>query len=268
MDLGSCIDIRDSHADTKAGKICIKTSAMRRALQAVLIFSALTQHLLHSQVPTVDEVLQRFVSALGGEDELEKIRTMTLRGTMDFPDFKAGGTTTEYFKYPDLFSAETEVHSHGSTKLVYDGHDGWQIDPRNGLTRVTGEDLADIQRRANIHWNLRLHEFYPDIQVKSHQTVDGEDAWKLEASLENSTFDFFSSTKTGLLIRFDTDQHVPNGISSVSISDYRRVGRVLFAFGAAQTAGAVKWTHKLTEVRFNEPIDDSIFLKPKQNGAN
>jgi hypothetical protein len=98
--------------------------------------------------------------------------------------------------------------------------------------------------------------------------VDGEDAWKLEASLENSTFDFFFSTKTGLLIRFDTDQHVPNGISSVSISDYRRVGRVLFAFGAAQTAGAVKWTHKLTEVRFNEPIDDSIFLKPKQNGAN
>jgi hypothetical protein len=246
-----------------------KTSAMRRALQALLIFifAAVAQPRLHGQAPTVDQVLQHFVSALGGEDELEKIRTMTLRGEMDFPDFKVGGTTTEYFKYPDRFSAETDVHGHGSTKLVYDGHEGWQVDPQNGLTQVTGADLADIQRRANIHWNLKLHELYPNIQVKSHETVDGEDTWKLEASLEHSTFDFFFSANTGLLIRFDTDQHVPNGTSSVSISDYRRVGKVLFAFGAAQTAGAVRWTRKLDEVRFNEPIDDSVFLKPEKTGS-
>lgn len=74
----------------------------------------------------------------------------------------------------------------------------------------------------------------------------------------NSTYDFFFSVKTGLLIRFDTDQHVPNGTASVSISDYH----VLFACGAAQTAGPVKWTRKLTEVRFNGPIEDLVFVKP------
>ena len=242
---------------------------MSRALRVVLVLvlAALTPHFVQAQVPTVDEVLQRFVSALGGQSELEKIRTLTLRGTMDFPDFKASGTTTEYFKYPDLFSAETDVPGHGSTKLVYDGRAAWQVDPKSGLTQVTGADLADIERRANIHWNLKLHELYPNLQVKSHEKSDGEDAWKLEASLGSSTFDFFFSAKTGLLIRFDTDQHVPNGSSSVSISDYRPVGKVLFAFGAAQTAGTIKWTRKLTEVRFNEPISDSIFLKPGTNGS-
>ena len=98
--------------------------------------------------------------------------------------------------------------------------------------------------------------------------VNGEDAWKLEASLGNSTFDFFFSVKTGLLARFDTDQHVPNGISSVSISDYRPVDNVLFAFGAAQTAGPVKWSRKLNEVKFNEPIDETVFLKPTKTGSN
>jgi len=240
---------------------------MRRALRFVVLLAALTPHLVHGQVATTDQVLRRFVSALGGESELEKIRTMTLRGTMDFPDFKATGTTSEYFKYPDLFTAETDVDGHGSTKLVYDGHEGWQVDPRNGLTQVTGDDLADIERRANIHWNLKLRELYPNIQVKGRETVNGEEAWKLEASLGNSTFDFFFSAKTGLLLRFDTDQHVPNGTSSVSISDYRRVGKVLFAFAAAQTTGAVKWTRKLAEVKFNEPIDDSVFLKPAIHGS-
>jgi zinc protease len=237
---------------------------MSRTLRAVLIFFALSQCLLRAQVPDVDQVLQHFVSALGGQQELEKIRTMTLRGTMEFPDFKTNGTTAEYFKYPDHFAAVTDIPGHGSTQLVYDGHEGFQVDPRNGFTQISGADLADIHRRANIHWDLKLHEFYPNLRVTGHEMVNGEDAWKLEASLENSTFDFFFSMKTGLLIRFDTDQHVQNGTSSVSISDYRSVDKVLFAFGAAQTAGPVKWTRKLTEVRFNEPIDDSVFARPEK----
>jgi len=240
---------------------------MTNILRSLVILVVLSRGLLHAQLPDVDQVLQRFVSVLGGEKELETIRTMTLRGTIDLPDFKANGTTLEYFKYPDHFVAVTDIQGHGSTKLVYDGREGWQVDPQNGLTQVTGADLADVRRRANIHWNLKLHEFYPNIQVKGRETVNNEDAWKLEASLKNSIFDFFFSVKTGLLIRFDSDQHVPNGTSSVSISDYRPVGKVLFAFGAAQTAGAVKWTRKLTQVKFNEPIADSVFLKPERNGS-
>jgi len=241
---------------------------MGKTLRAVLVLVALSPCLLQAQVPNVDQVLQHFVSALGGANELEKIHTMILRGTVELPDFKASGTTAEYFQYPDHFAAITDIPGHGASKLVYDGHEGWQVNPQNGLSPVTGADLADIQRRANIHWNLKLREFYPNIQVKDREVVNGEDSWKLEASLENSTFDFFFSVNTGLLIRFDTDQHVPNGTSSVSISDYRRVDKVLFAFGAAQTAGPVKWSRKLTEVKFNAPIDDTVFSKPQKTASN
>jgi hypothetical protein len=223
---------------------------------------------LRAQVPTVDQVLQRFVSALGGEKELEKIHSMTFHGTINLPDFKPNGTTAEYFREPDHFAAVTDLGARGTTKLVYDGHECWQLDPKNAITQVTGDDLTDMQRRANIHWNLKLHEFYPNIQMKDREVVDGEDAWKLEASVGNSTYDFFFNVKTGLLVRFDTDQHLANGTSSASISDYRPVAKVLFAFGAVQTAGPVKWSRKLAEVKFNEPIDESVFLKPTKPGSN
>ena len=55
---------------------------MTKILRAVLILAALSLGLLHAQVPDVDQVLQRFVSALGGKKELEKIHTMTLRGIL------------------------------------------------------------------------------------------------------------------------------------------------------------------------------------------
>ena len=240
---------------------------MTRALRGLFVLAVLAQTLL-AQVPTVDQVLQRYVSALGGQNAIEKIHTMAFRGTIELPELKASGTTAEYFKEPDHFAAVTEIAGHGTTKFVCDGHECWQQDPRNGVAQVTGDDLADMQRRANIHWDLKLHEFYPDLQVKGREVVNGEDAWKLEASLGKSTFDFFFSVKTGLLIRFDTDQHVPNGTSSVSISDYRPVDKVLFAFGAAQTAGSVKWSRQLKEVKFNEPIDETVFLKPGKTGSN
>jgi len=65
-------------------------------------------------------------------------------------------------------------------------------------------------------------------------------------------------------MRFDTDQHVPNGTSSTSIRDYRPVGKELFAFGAAKTARPMKWTRKLTEVRFNEPDRRLRFRKARK----
>lgn len=241
---------------------------MARIVRGILIFAVLSQCLLRAQVPSIDQVLQRFVTALGGQQELEKIHTMTLRGTLELPDLKTSGTTVEYFTYPDHFAAMSNIAGIGTSKLVYDGKEAWQVDPQGKFSQVSGADLADIRRRANIHWNLKLRELYPNIQVKDRETVNGEEAWKLEASLENTTFDFFFSAKTGLLTRFDTDQHVPNGTSSVSISDYRRVDNVLFAFGAAQTAGPVKWTRKLTEVKFNEQIDDSVFLKPANKNSD
>lgn len=236
----------------------------RLCVLSVLILIAVSNCVLQAQAPDVDQVLHRFVAALGGEKQLENIHTMVLRGTLELPDLKTTGTTEEYFTYPDHFAAMSNVVGFGSSKLVYDGKEAWQINTKNKFADVSPEDLPDIQRRANIHWNLKLHEFYPNIQVKGRETVNGEDAWKLEASLDKSTFDFFFSVKTGLLIRFDTDQHIPNGTSSVSISDYRKVDNVLVAFGAAQTAGRVKWTRKLTEVRLNQPIDDSVFLKPEK----
>lgn len=240
---------------------------MSRTLR-VLCIVALLSACVQAQVPSVGEVLQHFVSALGGQKELEKIHTMVLRGTITLPELKANGITTEYFEYPDHFAAIIEINGQGTTKLVYDGHEAWQVDPKHGFREVRGDALADLSRRANIHWNLRLREFYPNMQVKGREAVGGQEAWKVEASVGNATYDFLFSAKTGLLLRFDTNQHVPNGISSVLLSDYRQVGKVLFSFGAAKSGGSVKWSRKLTEVRFNVPIEKSVFQKPTNARSN
>ena len=233
----------------------------------VLVMAGVLHGIAHAQVPTADAVLQRFVTALGGQKNLENIHTMVFRGDMEFPDLKLSGSTVEYFKYPDYFAVVTEVPGHGVTKVVYDGREAWILDSRNRMTQIAGGDLADMRRRAHIHWNLKLREFYPNIKVVGREAVNGGDAWKLEASMEEATYDLFFSVETGLLVRFSTDKRVTNGKSTVVITDYRKIDKVLFAFGAVMTEGPLKWNRKLLEVTFNQPIDDTVFRKPENAGA-
>jgi hypothetical protein len=216
--------------------------------------------LLRGDTPAVDVILEKYVAALGGRAALEKITTMAMRGTMEFPQFGASGTTSEYFK-GDHFAAITEVPGYGTVSTIYDGHKGWQVDPQRGTSEITGADFADLRRRADIHWNLKLAEYYPGLKVVNRESIGGQDAWKIEATVESWTYSFWFDMNSGLLVRFDTDRHTPDGPSSVVLSDYRRVGDVLFSFETSRSGAPVAWNRKLTEVKFNEPVDDAVFAK-------
>ena len=228
-------------------------------LFALVIFAG-SARLLRGDTPAVDAILDKYVAALGGRAALEKITTMAMHGTMEFPEYGTSGTTSEYFK-GDHFAALTEVPGYGTVGTIYDGRKGWQVDPQRGTSEITGADFADLRRRADIHWNLKLAEYYPGLKVVNREFISGKDAWKLEATVEGWTYSFWFETNSGLLVRFDTDRHTPEGPSSVVISDYRRVGDVLFSFETSRTGAPVAWNRKLTEVKFNEPVDDAVFAK-------
>jgi len=240
----------------------------RHAALVLLLFVAVcagSARALRGGFPPVEAILEKYINALGGREALEKITTMALRGTMEFPEFGASGTTAEYVKDPDHFVAITDVPGYGTVRTIYDGHNGWAVDPQRGTSEITGGDLADLKRRADIHWNLKLQEYYPRLKVLSRESVGGKDAWQLEATVEGWTYDFWFDVDSGLLVRFDTDRHTADGASTVTIGDYRRVGAVLFAFSAARSGAPIAWNRTLTDVKFNEPFDDAVFAKSPPN---
>lgn len=213
-------------------------------------------------LPSVDRVLNRFVQALGGYAALENITSLTFTGALSIPNLRTTGRTTEYFKYPDHFASVAEIPGYGTVRTIYDGKTAWNIDPKAGVSEISGAELSDIRRRADIHWNLKLKEFYPALKVTARENVNGKDAWVLEATVDAWTHRFYFDSVTGLLIRFDTDTHKPAGNSSVLIGDYRDVDKVRFAFAASMTSPNGGWIRKLDEVKFNVPIDDSVFARP------
>jgi hypothetical protein len=214
------------------------------------------------ELPTVDEILARYERAIGGKAAFAKVNTMVFRGTIEFPTNKLSGTTAEYFKAPDHFLAVTEIPGYGTVRAGYGGRSAWSEDPKQGVKEITGPALADMRRRADIQWPVKLKELYPGLKLKGRESVEGKDAWMLEVTQDHWTFGLCFDVITRLMVRFDTDTGEKDGFSRVFIGDYRPVANMQFSYGATMFTTKVVWTRKLSEVKFNVPVDDALFLKP------
>jgi len=218
--------------------------------------------LRHGPSASVDQILDRFVQALGGRRALEQVTSMVFAGVMKISGYEEPAVTREYFKYPNHFAFIAEIPGYGAIRTIYDGKTAWNVDPKKGVTPLSGPRLSDVRRRADIHWNLKLKKFYPGLNLVGREKVDGKDAWALESTVDHWTYRFYFDADSGLLVRFDTDTHQPGGTSSISIGDYRRVGPVRFSFAARLTSPKVNWSRQLNQVKFNVGIPDSVFTKP------
>jgi hypothetical protein len=234
----------------------------RVAVLVALSFSMQFVQASAQKAANVDEILARYARAMGGKAAFEKVNTLVFRGTIEFPSNNLSGTTAEYFKAPDHFLAVTEVPGYGTLRTVYDGKTGWTENPKQGVQELSGAALADVRRRADILWHVKLKQLYPGLKLKERENIEGRDAWVLEVTQDGWTFDMCFDVDTGLMVRFDTNTGEPNGASKVLISDYRTVGHVHFSFGAAMITDKIVWSRKLTEVHFNVPVDDELFRKP------
>jgi hypothetical protein len=215
----------------------------------VLMFAATGVGVACAQNPSVDAILKHYVTALGGERAIESVNSMMIRGTMEFPDLKVSGTTLEYFAPGSCFAAITEIAGIAKFQTVFDGQKGWQEDPQRGVSEISGAELADLRRRADLRRNLKLQEYYPGLTVVGQEKLSDRSAWKLEATVEGWTYDFWSDADSGLLVRFDTDRHTAG--AAVERHDRRlpaHGGCTVCVFG-----GAGGWTGALeTEIAGRE----------------
>ncbi|MGE5617092.1 MAG: hypothetical protein ACM3X5_09270, partial [Bacillota bacterium] len=195
-----------------------------RALLVFAVFPQLAMAQPGASAPSVDGILDRFEQALGGRAALEKIGTMFFTGVLNVSGMQSPGKMTEYFDHSEHFASIAEIPGYGTVRTVVDGKTAWIADAKKGVSEFSGARLADIRRRADIHWNLKLREFYPDLAVVGRENVGKGDAWRLESNVDGWTYRFFFDTGTGLLVRFDTDTHAPGGNSTVLVGDYRQVG--------------------------------------------
>ncbi len=222
--------------------------------------------------PTVDQILAKYVEALGGEPALRKITSREITATADVPPADNGTArpslaVEEFQKAPglQLMTAKTQA---GTTSTGFDGTSAWSQDPKGAVTVSTGVELARAKRGADFYEPLDLKTEYTRLVARGMDTVRGHDVYVVFAVPQGDSAErLYFDVQTGLLLRKWSVTPTPIGTDPMQVDydDYRDAGngvKLPFLIQVDSLIPAQVRTYHITKVQNNVPVDDSKFAKP------
>jgi len=245
---------------------------LSRFIAPVLIGSSLTlvRCAATAGAPTVDSILARHVEAMGGKEAMEKVHSRLVQFKTESDTF--GNSEGEVFtKAPDRQRSHLDLGAAGTIDEGFDGTVAWAKNPWQGVRVKTGDELAKVKRDARFDREFKLKSIYPDLAYKGTEKVGDEEAWVLESKpTASSKESFWFSTKTGLLLRQDSEFQGPAGVISVNVlpRDYRTFDGLKYPgamkLNVSSAGQGLEFTMKFVSVKHNVEIEAAKFAKPAE----
>ena len=217
------------------------------------------------QRTTADQVLDKYVQALGGAARLAALTSFSATGT--FEGFNTGSN-----QYPiEIFAKAPDqrtqiVHApNGDGIKTYDGRDGWVAEGWRPLPlmALTGGNLEAARLEALIAFPAGLRRAFSQWQVSS-TTIDDRTVRLLQASNAGQLPVNFYFDEAGLLVRVVRWNRTAIGTVPMQFdyADYREVAGVKMPFRLKVTWTDGQNTIALAAVRPNVPMDAQRFAAP------
>jgi zinc protease len=219
--------------------------------------------------PTVDQIIDRYIAAMGGRSTIEKITSRASLGKIEVPSMNLSGTVLIHEKAPDKL-LQVVVINGNAFRQGFDGTNGWTDDPADGLRVLSGIQLAEAKRDADFFHPLHLGEIYPNMKVTGKEKVGDHDAYVIEGTAAGETVPdkMYFDVDNGMAVRLVSHRHTPDGEADVQedFSDYHKVDGLELPFTIEQSGGSAEFTIHVIEIHHGVELDDSEFVQPQSEG--
>jgi hypothetical protein len=212
-----------------------------------------------TSLPTVDQVLARYVEALGGRSAIMRVTVRVMKGSRVGAD---GVLVPEevYQKAPNKLLVVTRYPNNVISK-GFDGAKAWGRD-NQGESLMSDEDAAELEREAAFHKDVDLKQLYKEMRLAGQATVNDRTAYVVEAeSRRGNSEKLYFDAQTGLLIRRYREFKTVLGLfpTQIDYEDYKEVDGVKLPFTIRWSFPGRSWGRKIAEVKQNTVIDDKTF---------
>ena len=216
--------------------------------------------------PTADQILDKYIQALGGAERLAGITSLTAKGTYAGFDTNLDKVPVEvYAKFPGQSTTIVHRSEKAENITTYDGRNGW-IAMTNTVLPVkslTGGELDGAQLDAEMFFAAGIKKYLRDWRVGfPPTTVDDHLVQVVQATAPGgSRVKLFFDAKSGLLVRVARFADTVLGFnpSQVDYSDYRDLAGVKVPFHWTLTWTDGRSDFDMTDVQTNVPIDEAKF---------
>jgi hypothetical protein len=213
---------------------------------------------------TADEVVNKYLDAVGGKDAISKIKTMSMEGTMQVMGTEAPTTTITV----DGVGMKS-VSEFNGTKIIscYTDKGGWSVNPMAGAADPT--PMPDDQYnsgKAGIYVGGLLYDYAAKGSAIELASKDDKTYTIKLTTKEKVKYTFVFDGKTFLVNTMITDgqmQGQPVTITT-SYSDYRKTETgFMVPYGIGLDLGQFQLSITVKKVELNKTIDPAIFAMPK-----
>jgi hypothetical protein len=224
--------------------------------------------------PTADQVLNRYIQAVGGAQKLAGIMSFAGKGTYEGFDTEGDKFPVEiYAKAPN--ERTTIVHLRAGDNIrTFDGRNAWNTSAGTLLPipvfSLTGGDLEGAKIDATVSFPGQIKQLLTNWRTGfPSTTIDDKEVDVIQASSpDNTPVKFYFDKKTSLLLRQVRYTDTALGLNPIEVdyADYRDVSGVKMPFRLMTTWTDGRSTIVLSELRANVAIDAAKFAKPTGNG--
>lgn len=224
---------------------------------------------------TADEVVEKYLSAIGGRAALAKVTSRSTTGTitMSLPTGPISGTVEILNQQPNKVRTVTKLDltSVGAGQLSreqrFDGTTGYIVDNLQGNREITGNQLENLKNTVFPTQLLTYKERGATVELAGKEKVDGHDAYVLLFKPKTGpVVHYFIDSETYLPARIVLKLDAPETGGEVEqtsdLSDYRAVDGIEIPFAIKVSSPVQGFSIAVTKVEHNVKIDGALFVKP------
>jgi hypothetical protein len=224
--------------------------------------------------PTADQILDKYIQAVGGPQKLASLTSFIATGTSNgYGGFGGEADFTIFAKSPNQRTTLISFKDHperGDSVWAFDGTTGWIKTPRGLLTdyQLVGEELDGERLEAQLAFPGQIKQALNNWRVGLRRAINNKDYLIVQGrGPRNLLATLYFDPDTGLLRRLVRYGPSPVGRVPTQIDylDYRDVGGIKFPFEYQFSWLDGRYSAKIKDVKTNVAIDAARFGRPKSN---
>jgi photosynthetic reaction center cytochrome c subunit len=212
-------------------------------------------------LPPADQLLDKYLAAVGGDAALQKVTSRVEKGKID-----AGGhqLPIEVFaKAPDKRLSVTHLPN-GESITAFDGKQGWLGNPGRTQMMSPAENAA-ARIDADLHFAANVKNLYAKFTVVPGEKIDGHETYLVIGRNEGQPpLRLYFDQQSGLLLRLVRYSETALGRmpTQIDYADYRDADGVKIPYRWTLARPGNRFTIQIDDVKQNVPVDDAKFTPP------
>ena len=216
-------------------------------------------------LPTVDELLARYVEAMGGAKAINAITSRAIKGTVDVAGLSRGGSFETHTQAPNKSTTVIDAYPFGKVTVGYNGRSGWSQTQQGVQPIKAAAELASLQRDSDIYSVVRVKSNYAKVTLAGTSHIGYREVYVLDLKPAVGAVErLYLDVKTYLPARMNTARKLGAALAPVEVyfDDWQAVDGIKYPFSISQRFDKLTLSFTVKEIRHNVPLDAKIFEPP------